>query len=201
MTTKRRIRSITRKFVREYDLYKIYKKDKQCASLSLPEGFTIGECSSTDLSMAEDPAIVNLAGYYVPESKMFGIKHRDHVVCACIYWWGRNYAQKRKLWPLKESEAKLVQINTSPTFRGMGLASTLISFSSEQMDLFGFSSLYARIWHSNDASIRAFVKAGWTYEGFVMRLVIPILGEHVFAVRRGYLLQVINRVLRIGRAS
>ena len=34
----------------------------------------------------------------------------------------------------------------------------------------GFVRLYARIWHNNLPSIRAFIKAGWKYERFVLEL-------------------------------
>jgi RimJ/RimL family protein N-acetyltransferase len=43
------------------------------------------------------------------------------------------------------------------------VATTLVSLSAHAMRDKGFDRAFARIWHSNTPSLRAFAKAGWTY--------------------------------------
>ena len=87
----------------------------------------------------------------------------------CFYWFGERY-QKRNFLQLKEGEAKLVQIVTDPLMRGKGVAQTLIAMSSLDMQRRGFSRLFARIWHSNTPSLRAFERAGWMRKGLIIEI-------------------------------
>jgi GNAT superfamily N-acetyltransferase len=90
--------------------------------------------------------------------------------CACWIWYGERYRRERNFWPLGAKEAKLVQIETDPEFRGRGLAVKLLHHAGAEMRRRGFERMYARIWHSNVPSMRAFEKAGWTYEKFVLEV-------------------------------
>jgi ribosomal protein S18 acetylase RimI-like enzyme len=91
-------------------------------------------------------------------------------ISACWLWFGERYRRERNFWPLGPKEAKLVHIETSPAHRGRGLAVHLLMFAAIEMKLRGFERLFARIWHNNEASIRSFTKAGWTYQNFVLEL-------------------------------
>src|SRR5690606_29173819 len=82
------------------------------------------------------------------------------IVGLCVYWFGERYKQ-RNFWPLKDDEAKLVEVITLPEMRGRGLASCLIDHSGDEMFRLGFRRLLARVWHSNTPSLRAFANAGW----------------------------------------
>lgn len=122
--------------------------------------FEIRTVGQTDVESAEHPKIREQAWYAGPGSRLYGCYEGDQLVGLCAYWYGERYRQ-RNFWPLRESEAKLVQVITVPEVRGRGVASQLIARSAVDMLNDGFSRLYARIWHSNRPSIKAFEKANW----------------------------------------
>lgn len=103
------------------------------------------------------------------ETNCFAYVHEGQIVGLCFYWHGERY-KTRNFWPLKTTEAKLVQIIVTPEMRGRGIASKLIEFSANEMAHKGFDRLYARIWHSNDPSMKAFEQAGWQRIAFVLEL-------------------------------
>jgi GNAT superfamily N-acetyltransferase len=94
------------------------------------------------------------------QAACFVAEKQSEVIAACWYWFGETY-QRRNFWPLRPEEAKLVQITSAVMARGRGVAAALIRFSTEQMLEAGFNALYARVWHSHAASLRAFENAGW----------------------------------------
>jgi RimJ/RimL family protein N-acetyltransferase len=114
-----------------------------------------------------DPVIREQAGYSGPGSYAFACFAENRIVGICFYWFGDRY-RTRNFWPLVEGEAKLVQIVSIPEARGQGIATHLIALSSQDMMRKGFGRAYARIWHSNIPSLRAFERAGW------MRLALVI---------------------------
>lgn len=97
----------------------------------------------------------------------------------CFTWFGDRYRRERNFWPLGPREAKLVHIETDPAFRGRGLAVRLLMFAGVEMKVRGFERLYARIWHNNTPSLKAFQKAGWRYEHFVLELAPSMLGRRL----------------------
>jgi GNAT superfamily N-acetyltransferase len=97
----------------------------------------------------------------------------------CWLWFGERYRRERNFLPLQPDEAKLVHIETAHEFRGHGLAGALLSFAAWEMKRRGFVRLYARVWHNNFPSIRAFTKAGWTYQRFILELEPLRLGRRV----------------------
>lgn len=103
------------------------------------------------------------------ETNCFAYFHEGEIAGLCFYWHGERY-KTRNFWPLKAGEAKLVQIIVPPEMRGRGIASKLIAFSANEMARKGFDRLYARIWHSNDPSIKAFEHAGWQRIAFVLEI-------------------------------
>ena len=74
----------------------------------------------------------------------------------------------KSVWPLEDGEAMLAQVTTEETFRGRGIAPILINYAARKMGELGFRRLYATIWHSSAASVRAFDKAGWQRFAFLM---------------------------------
>src|SRR5687767_1260986 len=105
-----------------------------------------------------------------PDTVGLGLFIGGERACACWIWYGERYRRERNFWPLADKEAKLVQIETDPKFRGRGLAGRLLAHARVEMRRRGFTRMYARIWHSNEPSVRVFTKAGWTYERFVLEV-------------------------------
>ena len=99
-------------------------------------------------------------GYLGHQANAYGCFFEQRLIGLCVYWHGERYAA-RNFWPLRSHEAKLVQIVVSPEMRGRGVATALIEVSARGMADCGFNTLYARIWHSNLPSIRAFQRAAW----------------------------------------
>ena len=64
-------------------------------------------------------------------------------------------------WPLREGEVALMDIATEEQMRGRGLAPQLILAATRFYLTRGRRGMIAFIWWSNDASRRAFEKAGW----------------------------------------
>jgi L-amino acid N-acyltransferase YncA len=121
------------------------------------------------LSRSDSPEIRSLAVYAQKEAIAFVAEEEGVIVAACWYSYGDTY-KRRNFWPLQERQAKLVQITTAPSCRGKGVAQDLIYFSAQEMFKLGFEALYARVWHSHTASLRAFGNAGWKVIAWVIEI-------------------------------
>lgn len=173
MSIKSALRKLLKHSLAGYELYLVYQSNG-CRSPQLRDGFSFVSEVGKSVSSECDTGIVQVLSYSGEESKLFCISDQNKPIAACAYLWGRTFEQTdRRTWKLRPGEAKLVQINTDPGYRGLGLAPDLINLSATEMRRLGFETLYARIWHSNVASVRAFEKAGWKYRAFVIRLVVP----------------------------
>jgi hypothetical protein len=64
-------------------------------------------------------------------------------------------------------------------YRGRHIASKLISYASDQMHRAGKRKLYAKIWHNNKPSVRAFTHAGWHWSYFFAQLKPAALSTHL----------------------
>ncbi len=137
----------------EYSIFKIYTQDLEKLSVikKFPPNFHHYQQDNK-----------HVKGFSGPESHGFNYIDDENLkeFCRCWYWYNDRY-KERDFWPLKHGEAKLVDIRTIEEARGQGIASMLISYSSNEMKKLGFKRLYARIWHSNTPSLRTFEKAGW----------------------------------------
>lgn len=168
---------ILRRLLRDYSLYRIYawESDRVASAPGLKAGIRVDRVASLGpLRDAADPELRALTQYAGEEAFGFGVWADDTLAGVCWYWTGERY-RTRNFWPLQEGEAKLVQIVTGAGFRRQGLAALLVERSSSEMAALGFRRLFARVWHSNRASIRTFERAGWRYVAFVAE-VQPLLG-------------------------
>lgn len=109
-----------------------------------------------------------------PEAIQFCYSEENVQLCTCAVWFGEKY-RTRNYWPLKSGECKLISLETSAEARGRGIAPLVLHYATRQMAAQGFNRVYARVWHSNAASLRAFSKAGWRKHAVVIE---------VFPVRR-----------------
>lgn len=131
--------------------------------------FSVQKIDDSDLA-ASDSFLLREQHPYLGEGTVgYGCFIDGQLAGACFYWHGKRYLQ-RNFWPLSKGEAKLVQIVTIPEMRGRGVARQLIAGSYQQMRKAGFTRVYARIWHSNTPSIRAFQRAGWQRIALVVEI-------------------------------
>lgn len=148
----------------DYSVYHVYTKldgivpaVTTCAAAAL----RVGVVDRAQIESNADPVIRSQLGYHVAGAHAYACFDGERIVGLCFYWHGERY-RERNYWPLAEGEAKLVQVIIHPDLRGRGVARTIIALSYQDMISRGFHRAYARIWHSNTASLRAFERAGWS---------------------------------------
>lgn len=166
------LKKLLRSLLGEYSAYYIYATLAEATAPVRPETnrpFRVGTVDASAITSSPDPLIREQAGYGGPGSHAYACFEADRIVGICFYWFGDRY-RTRNYWPLVEGEAKLVQIVSIPEMRGRGVATQLIAMSSQDMMQKGFSRAYARIWHSNIPSLRAFERARWTRIALVIEV-------------------------------
>jgi len=165
-----RLNSAVRALFGDYSIYVIYKSSKRPGEANSglrTAGFA--EISSQSVVESPDASLRDRAWYCGEGCITYGVHVEGQLVSACWYWFGDRYAL-RNYWPLSELQAKLVEVYTADPYRGRGLATALIRSSAHDMHSRGFLDLFARVWHSNRPSRRAFAAAGWEAH----RLVVDI---------------------------
>jgi RimJ/RimL family protein N-acetyltransferase len=158
--------SLTKKLARflfgEYSAYHVYAFSAgNCRALASHDtDFRFASLERAQLEASGDPSIAEHANYHGPETYAYACFEDTRIVAVCYFWYGAQY-RKRNFWPLGDSEAKLVQVFTVADMRDRGIATHLIAYAADDMLRKGFQRLYARIWHSNKASLKPFQRAGW----------------------------------------
>lgn len=164
------LKYLSRLFLGEYSIYYIYRQntggESHKAATSSLSVVPIDQCALTSES---NELILEQRSYFGEGSSAYGCFSGERLVGVCFYWYGSRYLQ-RNFWPLRKNEAKLVQIVTLPESRGNGVAPQLICKSFEDLKKRGFKTAYARVWHSNTPSCRAFEKSGWTKIALVIEI-------------------------------
>lgn len=151
------LRRIAKALLGEYYVFRIYHLDLKDAAPVADPHFTI----------FSEPYEGQPNGYAGPDSYGFAYEENGKRLSHCWVWFGDRY-KTRNFWPLKEGETKLIALETSERARGRSLAPKLLAFVAWALKERGFTDLYARIWHSNRASVRAFEKAGWRQHALVV---------------------------------
>lgn len=178
----------------EYSAYYVYARSNESTSPPQPSAaspFRVAEVDESAIKLSPDALIREQVGYAGTGSHAYACFDGDRIVGLCFYWFGERYL-KRNFWPLAEGEAKLVQIVSLPAIRGRGVATTLIKSSFQDMSKKGFSRSYARIWHSNTPSIRAFERAGWMRIALVLEI-NPLRRMRPIRMRLGMLVSARHR--------
>jgi RimJ/RimL family protein N-acetyltransferase len=173
----------------DYAVYYIYActpgQGEKFASIA--SGMRFAPVDKAQVEASKDPLIADHAGYHGSETHGYACFRGAEIVGLCYFWHGARY-RERNFWPLEDDEAKLVQISVVPKVRGRAVATNLIACASEDMFQKGFRCLYARIWHSNTPSRRAFQRAGWIRVATVIQVRpvpwIPPLRVVIRALRR-----------------
>jgi GNAT superfamily N-acetyltransferase len=160
MTIRNVIKKLVRFFLRDYAIYRIYKRECAGQTNWLDSRFRFEPVEETAIIGSQDKVIVQEAWYCGENSHAYACKMNSRIVGLCFFWYGKRYST-RNFWPIKKDEAKLVQLIVLPCMRGQGIARQLIEFATHDMSRFGFKYAYARIWWSNKPSLRVFQRAGW----------------------------------------
>jgi hypothetical protein len=156
------LKALARALLGEYAAYHVLRQDRGGAAAAPQSAdYRVVVLERVAIEACPDPLMREQAGYAGEEAIAYACMHGEQIVGLCFYWYGARYL-KRNFWPLKAGEAKLVQIITSPQMRGKRVAGTLIAASCADMLGRGFGTVYARVWHSNEPSLRAFAGARWT---------------------------------------
>lgn len=144
----------------DYAIFDIYAWEIE-RDVDLPLGsVTIRSVTKDELAECGDDVLRQRVCYGGGGAKGFGAFLDGKLVGVCWCWYGERY-KTRDFWPLLANEAKLVDIVVTPESRGHGVGSKLWLTAARRMAEHGFRRLYARIWHSNSASIRSCTNAGW----------------------------------------
>ncbi len=180
------VKKLVRVLLGDYAIYYIFSRSKEEEPLSCqvaPVGCRVESIDEVALNSSPEFLIEKQLEYAGTESHIYGCFENGRIVAVCFYWFGERY-KKRGFWPLASEEAKLVQIISLPSVRGRGVATMLIGSSSQDMIQKGFSRLYARIWHSNTPSLRAFERAGWVRVALVVEI-NPLRRNRPFRIYMG----------------
>ena len=156
------IKKISGIIFRDYSAYYVYSWAAGDPSTSCAvTAYRVDKVDAAQIKASPEPLIREQFDDAGTGAHAFACYHNGKIVSICFYWFGERYLRERNFLPIADGEAKLVQIVTLPDERAKGIAAHLIAASSREMAKLGFNPLYARIWHSNKASWRAFERAGW----------------------------------------
>jgi hypothetical protein len=102
----------------------------------------------------------------------FGAWMGNELAAICWFQARDTYRGHGGLLLLADNDAELTQITTAHVFRGQRIAPDLIRYGSWCMGRSGYTRLYAKIWHDNVASIKAFESAGWMRESRLLSVTL-----------------------------
>lgn len=155
-----------------YHLFRFEKEwDQEAPAAISGESAHVQPIDAAAIEAGPDPLLrEQIEEYAGDEALLFGCFLGQRLIGICAYWFGGRYREKRNFLKLAPDEAKLVQIVLLPEWRGCGFGRKLIIDSGRAVIAHGFVRLYARVWHSNTASKRAFRQAGWRDLGSVLEL-------------------------------
>ncbi|MEO8992603.1 MAG: GNAT family N-acetyltransferase, partial [Nitrosospira sp.] len=147
--------SLARLLLRDYSFYHIYGCNCVEEKPFLTEGLRFESIDKKEIDNAGDRVIADHAWYHGQNTHAYACIEGSRIVGLCFFWYGERY-KKRNFWPLRDQEAKLVQLFVLPAMRGQGIGKNLIQFATRDMFLREFKYVYARIWISNTPSLRTF---------------------------------------------
>jgi RimJ/RimL family protein N-acetyltransferase len=159
---KRLAKKLAKLLFGNYSVYYIYacKAGQGERAAANASGFRFAPVDKAQVESSNAALIVDQSAYHGSDTHAYACFRGARIVGSCYFWHGARY-RERNFWPLARDEAKLVQIVVIPRMRGRAVATNLIACAAENMFQKGFRCLYARIWHSNTPSWRAFQRAGW----------------------------------------
>jgi len=182
---RRIVKSGLRLLLGDYERYEIYALSLTGLALWdlspwTEQGFEFRTLEADDLTSSPHADIRVRAFYGGAGADGFGVFKDGELISLQWYWHGDRYRQ-RNFWPLKDGEAKSVELFTLDSYRGQGLATALKAYSAHEMQSRGYTRLISRIWHSNRPSRRVSEKLGWT--NIAQVTVIYPFGIKAFKIR------------------
>lgn len=163
------LKRLARLLLGDYAPYYIYAAGPAAPAQAGAPALRVAQVEQAALLASAEALLREQAGYGGESSVLFACFDGARMVGLCAYWHGARY-RRRNFWPLQADEIKLVQIITLPDMRGRAVAATLIAQSHAILAAQGWRQAYARIWHSNTPSIRAFENAGWQRIALVVEI-------------------------------
>jgi GNAT superfamily N-acetyltransferase len=144
-----------------YEIWRIYSIDTSRCQSPSPSGLDFGLLR--DLAQMDAPGVAPEVrrAKCVRDGALVYAAWRDGTLAGVCWLWPGPLLEKRNIGAQPADCAEIIQITVAEAFRGQGIASALIRYASSQVPALGYRRLYAQIWHSNIASVKAFEKCGW----------------------------------------
>jgi ribosomal protein S18 acetylase RimI-like enzyme len=166
----------------QYDLWRIYSiQTPRCGQRDSNVRITPIE----DLAIFDDPSLedeLRRANWYRPGALGYAAWSGGNLAGVCWFWPG-PLLEERNVGLQPDDCVELIQITVSRACRGQGIAPALIRHGVCALREHGFSRLYAQVWRTNTASMRAFEKCGWDHVAWFLRFK-PRFSGRPFTIRR-----------------
>ena len=151
----------------------------------LPAGYRCEEIAPDELRKSPFPALRDCEWYGGAGAYLYGLRRSDGVVtCLQCLWFGDRF-REQGFWPLKDTDAASVHLETAEEERGKGLATFLKQQTAHRMHERGFDRLYSRIWWTNTSSLRVSEKAQWSHIATIVEVTLPQRAKPWRLVLRG----------------
>jgi len=170
-----KIGNMVKKFLPNYELYRVYKIPLKQNSLTLTTGFTFANFTLADYS--KHALYKETATYNNIESYGFGLLDGNKLVAIQWYWFGQH-SNELGWWPVPTDSVMSMHIQVDTYYRGRGLSTVLKGLAINELSAVGFNNVYSRVWHNHFASIAMNKRLGATQEGWQ-----GTIGNKVFKFR------------------
>jgi GNAT superfamily N-acetyltransferase len=168
-SVKRAFKKVVTFLLGPYRFNRIYRLEPNDAERHVPHGVSVERLEGLSRESITSAELRDRFSYGGHDAYGYGLSFEGSLAAVCWFWGPRRFHDPL-LWSLENGEAILVDLVTSPAFRGRGLASVLIRCASADMRRAGWQSLYTWMWHTHRASYRAFERAGWHQIAWVLEI-------------------------------
>ncbi len=176
MSIKERLKSLGKLLLGGYEINRMYHSPPLHEHFVCPDGAHFATIETTrQVAGCEYPEISRHAWYTSKPGHSYGAWENGRLVCFCTYWTNTEDNLPRRFRNIRDDEIVMVDLITAESARGKGLSVQMMAFSASELKKLGYRRCLTWIWHSNHPSIRAFEKAGWIYDYFLIEL--PWRGE------------------------
>lgn len=159
----------------KYELYRIFvsPRNETFHAKARSVRFEPLDGNESKLLSSPDPEISALASYGGAGALGFAALVDDEIAAVAWVWLRDRYTRERGFITIGPDDGKLVQITTSARFRRRSIATDLIRYATSEMHTRHYQAVWARIWWSHRASVRAFRAAGWHQAGAIVKFQLP----------------------------